>query len=143
MATQGSNPCLTAIIFGGSMNKIIVVSMLALTLAGCQSTGPNQAVGTGVGAVGGYAVGRALGGGAAGSALGAVAGAVVGSEVGRNIDQNQGYIPEPPPRPYVRERFIVQERPVYVERPRRVERCDYVRQFDARIGAYRDIRVCR
>jgi osmotically inducible lipoprotein OsmB len=118
------------------MNKIIVVSMLALTLAGCQSTGPNQAIGTGVGAVGGYAVGRALGGGAAGSALGAVAGAVVGSEVGRNMDQNQGYIPQPTPRPY-----IVQERPVYIER-RPVEECDFVRQWDNRIGAYRDIRYC-
>ena len=119
------------------MNKIIAVSILALTLAGCQSTGPNQAIGTGVGAVGGYAVGRALGGGAAGSALGAVAGAVVGSEVGRNMDQNQGYVPTPTPRPY-----IVQERPVYIEQ-RPVEECDFVRQWDNRISAYRDIRVCR
>jgi len=118
------------------MNKIVVISALALTLAGCQNTGPNQAVGTGVGAVGGYAIGRSLGGGAAGSALGAVAGAVIGSEVGRNMDQNQSY-PQP------RERVIVQERPVYYERRRPVEQCDFVRQWDHRIGAYRDIRVCR
>jgi osmotically inducible lipoprotein OsmB len=111
------------------MNKIIVVSMLAITLAGCQSTGPNQAIGTGVGAVGGYAIGRSLGGGAAGSALGAVAGAVIGSEVGRSMDQPQPYYP--------------QERPVYVERRRYQERCDFVRQYDYRYGVYRDVRVCR
>ena len=119
------------------MHKIIVVSAILSTvaLAGCQSTGPNQAIGTGVGAVGGYAVGRALGGGAAGSALGAVAGAVVGSEVGRNMDQNQGY-PQPQPR------VIVQERPVYIERRPLPPRCDFVRQWDHRIGRYRDIEVC-
>ena len=121
------------------MNKIIAVSILSITLAGCQSTGPNQAIGTGVGAVGGYAVGRALGGGAAGSALGAVAGAVVGSEVGRSMDQQETYPPLPPRR----ERVIIQERPVYIERPRPIEQCDFVRQWDPRIGAYRDIRVCR
>lgn len=122
------------------MNKFILIGTLVATvaLAGCQSTGPNQAIGTGVGAVGGYAVGRSLGGGAAGSALGAVAGAVIGSEVGRNMDQNQGY-PQPQPQP----RVIVQERPVYIERPRPVERCDFVRQWDNRYGGYRDVRVCQ
>jgi osmotically inducible lipoprotein OsmB len=121
------------------MNKFMLVGTLVATvaLAGCQNTGPNQAIGTGVGAVGGYAIGRSLGGGAAGSALGAVAGAVIGSEVGRNMDQQpQGY------PVYPRERVIVQERPVYYER-RHVERCDFVRQWDNRIGAYRDIRICR
>ena len=120
------------------MKNIVLIAVLGSTvaLAGCQSAGPNQAIGTGVGAVGGYAVGRSLGGGAAGSALGAVAGAVIGSEVGRNMDQNQGY-PQP------QQRVIVQERPVYVERPRRVERCDFVRQYDSRYGVYRDIRVCQ
>ena len=124
------------------MNKIVLITALLSTvaLAGCQSTGPNQAVGTGVGAVGGYAVGRALGGGAAGSAVGAVAGAVIGSEVGKNMDQQQGYTP-PPPRAAPPERIIVQERPVYMER-RRVEECDFVRQWDNRIGGYRDIEVC-
>ena len=116
------------------MKKVLLVSVMlaAVGLAGCQSTGPNQAIGTGVGAVGGYAVGRSLGGGAAGSALGAVAGAVIGSEVGRNMDQNQVY---------PQQRVIVQERPVYIERPRQ-PRCDFVRQWDHRYGGYRDIRVC-
>ena len=122
------------------MNKIILIGALALTLAGCQNTGPNQAIGTGVGAVGGYAVGRSLGGGAAGSALGAVAGAVIGSEVGRSMDQQPSYPVYPV---YPRERVIVQERPVYVERHRYPPRCDFVRQWDPRIGAYRDIRYCR
>jgi osmotically inducible lipoprotein OsmB len=122
------------------MKKIIVISTLlaaTVALAGCQSTGPNQAIGTGVGAVGGYAVGRALGGGAAGSALGAVAGAVVGSEVGRNMDQNQGYYPQPPRR----ERVIVHERPVYVREP--VVQCRIERQYDPRYGVYRNERICR
>ena len=120
------------------MKKVVLITALISTvaLAGCQSTGPNQAIGTGVGAVGGYAVGRALGGGAAGSALGAVAGAVIGSEVGRNMDHNQVYVQ--PQR-----RIIVQERPVYIERTRRpVERCEFVRQYDPQIGRYRDVRVC-
>lgn len=116
------------------MRILLLSTVLVATtaLAGCQNTGPNQALGTGVGAVGGYAVGRSLGGGAAGSALGAVAGAVIGSEVGRNMDQNQGY---------PQQRVIVQERPVYIERPR-PPRCDFVRQWDHRYGGYRDIRVC-
>ena len=128
------------------MNKIVLIAALVSTvaLAGCQSTGPNQAIGTGVGAVGGYAVGRALGGGAAGSALGAVAGAVVGSEVGRNMDQNQGYIPQPPPRPAPPERVYVRDQPIYyMEHRRPVERCDFVRQYDHRYGGYRDVRVCQ
>jgi osmotically inducible lipoprotein OsmB len=116
------------------MKIALALTLVAATaLAGCQSTGPNQAVGTGVGAVGGYAVGRALGGGAAGSALGAVAGAVIGSEVGRNMDQNQGTAPQ---------RVIVQERPVYIERRPEV-RCQIVRQYDPRWNIYRDERVCR
>jgi osmotically inducible lipoprotein OsmB len=117
------------------MTKLILVSTLLVStaLAGCQSTGPNQAVGTGVGAVGGYAVGRALGGGAAGSAVGAVAGALIGSEVGKNMDQNQGYAPPP-------QRVIVRERPVYIERR---PRCEIVREWDGRIGAYRQVQICR
>ena len=119
------------------MRKIGLISVLlaATALAGCQSTGPNQAIGTGVGAVGGYAVGRALGGGAAGSALGAVAGAVVGSEVGKSMDQQQ--------QGYPQQRVIVQERPVYVERPRPVTECQIVREYDPRWNVYRDRRVCR
>ena len=124
------------------MNKLILVGTLVATvsLAGCQNTGPNQAIGTGVGAVGGYAIGRSLGGGPAGSALGAVAGAVIGSEVGRSMDQ-----PQPQGYPVYRDRVIVQERPVYVERHRYPPppRCDFVRQWDHRYGGYRDIRVCR
>ena len=127
------------------MNKLILIPItLTLALGGCASTGPNQAIGTGVGAVGGYAVGRALGGGAVGSAVGAVVGGAVGSEVGRNMDLNTPQYGAPRPQ-YVapRERVIVEERPVYIERPRRREECDYVRQWDNRIGGYRDIRVCR
>ena len=118
------------------MRKLLLVSVMLATvgLAGCQNTGPNQALGTGVGAVGGYAVGRSLGGGAAGSALGAVAGAVIGSELGRNMDQNQGHA-QP------QQRVIVHERPVYIERAR-PPRCEFIRQWDHRYGGYRDVRVC-
>lgn len=89
------------------MNKIVVVGILALALAGCQSSGPNQTIGTGVGAVGGYGVARAMGAGPAGSAIGAVAGALVGGSVGQSMDQQnqtrpvvveERYVP-PPQRP--------------------------------------------
>ena len=94
-----------------TMNKVLIVSVLALALAGCQSAGPNQTVGTGVGAVGGYAAARALGAGPQGAAIGAVAGALIGNEVGRNMDQPQ---PPVPPRPvYVEERYV----PVPPRRP--------------------------
>ena len=118
------------------MKKVLIISALVMSaaLAGCQSTGPNQAVGTGVGAVGGYAVGRALGGGSAGSAVGAVAGALIGSEVGKNMDQNNGTVP--------RERVIVQERPVYINRQPVVE-CRPVREYDPYMNAYRVRRVCQ
>lgn len=115
------------------MKKILIVSALAIALAGCQSVGPNQAVGTGIGAVGGYGVARALGAGPRGSALGAVAGALVGSEVGRSVDQQNGTVP--------RERVIVQERPVYVQ-PQPVTRCQIERRWDPRWQAYRDVRIC-
>jgi len=114
------------------MKKILSVTALTIILAGCQA-GPNQAVGTGVGAVGGYATARALGAGSTGSAVGAVAGALIGNEVGRTMDQNQGY--NPPPR------VVVQERPVYVREP--VVQCRIVRQYDPYYNVYRNERICR
>lgn len=107
------------------MNKFLVVGLLGITLAGCQSAGPNQTVGTGVGAVGGYAAARALGAGSAGSAVGAVAGALIGSEVGRSMDQPQRvYVREPqpvymapPPRRYC---YQVWDRTPYGTRERTV-----------------------
>jgi uncharacterized protein YcfJ len=110
------------------MKKVIIISVLALALAGCQA-GPNQMVGTGIGAVGGYGVARALGAGSRGSAIGAVAGAVIGSEVGRNMDGTQ------PPR------VIVREQPVYIRQP--VVQCRIVRQYDPYYHIYRNERVCR
>jgi osmotically inducible lipoprotein OsmB len=115
------------------MKKIIIVTALAASLAGCATSGPNQTIGTGVGALGGYGVARAMGAGSAGSAVGAVAGALIGNEVGRNMDQNNGTFP--------RERVIVQERPVYVREP--VVQCHIERQYDPRWNVYRDVRVCR
>ena len=116
------------------MKKIVLITTLALGLAGCQSS-PNQAIGTGIGAVGGYATARALGAGSTGSAVGAVAGALIGNEVGRSMDQNQGYA-QPP-----RERVIIQERPVYIREP--VVQCRIVRQYDPYYNTYRNERVCR
>jgi osmotically inducible lipoprotein OsmB len=112
------------------MNKTAVIATLVTVtaLAGC--AGPNQTVGTGVGAVGGYAVGRALGGGAAGSAIGAVTGAVVGGAVGQNMDQQQQ------PRPVI----VQQAPPVYIERP---VHCRVYREWDPYYRAYIDRRVCR
>jgi osmotically inducible lipoprotein OsmB len=95
------------------MKKFLVVPVLALALAGCQSAGPNQTIGTGVGAVGGYAAARALGAGSRGSAVGAVAGALIGNEVGRNMDQPQQAQPYPPRPVVVQERYV----PVPPRRP--------------------------
>jgi len=111
------------------MKKILIVSALALTVAGCQYAGPNQTVGTGVGALGGYGVARAMGAGPAGSAVGAVAGALIGSEVGKNMDGNQ---PQP-------QRVIVQER--YVAQPRYQRSCFSV--WDRTPRGYVERIVCR
>ena len=112
------------------IKSIFIVAATALALGGCASTGPNQAVGTGVGAVGGYAVGRALGGGPIGSAVGAVVGASVGGAVGQNMDQPQQ------PRTVI----IEDRHPVYVERP---VRCHVVTEWDPYRGAYFERRYCR
>ena len=110
------------------MKKLIIITALSLILAGCQA-GPNQMVGTGVGAVGGYGVAKALGAGYRGSAIGAVAGAVIGSEVGRNMDGNQP------------QRVIVREQPLYVREP--VVQCRIVRQYDPYYNVYRNERICK
>lgn len=107
------------------MKKVLLIGSLALALAGCQS-GPNQMVGTGVGAVGGYATARALGAGPRGSAVGAVAGALVGSEVGRSMDAQP---------------VVIQQRPVYIREP--VVQCRIVRQYDPYRNIYFNERVCR
>jgi osmotically inducible lipoprotein OsmB len=101
------------------MHKFIIVGVAGLMLAGCQSTGPNQMIGTGVGAVGGYGVAQAMGAGPRGSAIGAVAGALVGSSVGQSLDQPR---PEPvyvapPPRRYC---YSVWDRTPYGMRERTV-----------------------
>jgi len=112
------------------MNKIVLVAALAIALAGCQSTGPNQAIGTGVGALGGYGVARALGAGSAGSAVGAVAGALIGSEVGKNMDNQP-------------ERVIVQQQPVYIERRLPPVRRNCFSVWDNIHGRYVERIVCR
>ena len=96
------------------MKRIVLVLVGALALAGCQSAGPNQTVGTGVGAVGGYAAARALGAGPQGAAVGAVAGALIGNEVGRNMDQPQEVRPVPPRPVVVEERYIPRRPQCYV-----------------------------
>ena len=118
------------------MNKFIMITALlaATTLAGCAS-GPNQAVGTGAGALGGYAVGKALGGDAAGRAVGAVAGAMIGSSVGQSMDQQQQHQQQQRP-------IIIQQSPPIVYRER-VVTCFYVREWDGYYRAYVDRKVCR
>ena len=68
-----------------------------MTLAGC-AAGPNQQLGTGVGAVGGALVGNAIGGNTASTVGGAAIGGLIGNEVGRRSDErnyynNRGYYP--------------------------------------------------
>ena len=55
-----------------------------MTIAGCAS-GPNQNLGTGVGAVGGALVGNAIGG-------------LIGNQVGRNADERNYYNQQRYPR---------------------------------------------
>ncbi|RZL95199.1 MAG: glycine zipper 2TM domain-containing protein [Variovorax sp.] len=57
-----------------------------MTLAGCAS-GPNQNLGTGVGAVGGALIGNAIGGNTASTVGGAAIGGIIGNQVGRNADE--------------------------------------------------------
>ncbi|VWX62650.1 Osmotically inducible lipoprotein OsmB [Burkholderiales bacterium 8X] len=65
-----------------------------MTLAGC-AAGPNEQIGTGVGAVGGAVVGNAIGGNTASTVGGAAIGGLIGNQVGRRSDQrnydNQQY----------------------------------------------------
>lgn len=116
------------------MKKIAFVAVVgtALALAGCSAAGPNQTIGTGVGAVGGYGVARALGAGPGGAAAGAVAGALIGNSVGASMDQQNAAQPR---------RVIVEDR--YVQpAPRRVY-CTYDRVYDPYYNVYRERRVCR
>lgn len=111
---------------------IVVTVVSALVLTGCAGVGPNQTIGTGVGAVGGYGVARALGAGSGGAAAGALVGALIGNSVGSSLDQpNTGqrrsviveeqYVPMPPHRPY----------------------CTYTRTYDPYYNVYRERRICR
>jgi osmotically inducible lipoprotein OsmB len=61
-----------------------------MALAGCAS-GPNQNLGTGVGAVGGALVGNAIGGNTASTVGGAAIGGIIGNQVGRNADERNYY----------------------------------------------------
>ena len=116
------------------MKKIAIVVTIAsaLALTGCAGAGPNQTIGTGVGAVGGYGVARALGAGSGGAAAGAVVGALIGNSVGSSMDQqNTGQ----------RRSVIVEER--YVPMPPRRPYCTYTRTYDPYYNVYRERRVCR
>ena len=61
-----------------------------MTLAGCAS-GPNQNLGTGIGAVGGAVVGNAIGGNTGATLGGAAIGGIIGNQVGRNVDERNRY----------------------------------------------------
>jgi osmotically inducible lipoprotein OsmB len=68
-----------------------------MTIAGCAS-GPNQNLGTGVGAVGGALVGNAIGGNTASTVGGAAIGGIIGNQVGRNADERNYYNQQRYPR---------------------------------------------
>ena len=66
-----------------------------MALAGCAS-GPNQNLGTGIGALGGAVVGNAIGGNTGATLGGAAIGGVIGNQVGRSVDERnyqQQYYP--------------------------------------------------
>lgn len=62
----------------------------ALALGGCAG-GPNQQLGTGVGALGGAAVGQAIGHNTAATVGGAAVGGLIGNQVGRSADERNYY----------------------------------------------------
>lgn len=66
-----------------------------LALAGCAS-GPNQNLGTGIGALGGAAVGHAIGGNTGATLGGAAIGGVIGNQVGRSVDERNYYNQQQP-----------------------------------------------
>ena len=73
------------------MKKLIIVSALALTLAGCQTGGPKQTGGTLIGAAGGALIGSQFGSGTGqlvGTALGTLGGALAGGYVGKQMDED-------------------------------------------------------
>lgn len=61
-----------------------------MAVAGCAS-GPNQNLGTGIGALGGAAVGHAIGGNTGSTLGGAAIGGVIGNQVGRSVDERNYY----------------------------------------------------
>ena len=72
------------------VRTIILPAVLALALAGCQSTGPKQTGGTLLGAAAGGLLGSQFGSGAgklAATGLGIAAGAWLGSEIGASLDR--------------------------------------------------------
>jgi surface antigen len=64
----------------------IVGILIALTLTGCETTGPKTAVGGLGGAAAGGLLGAALGGGSTGIAAGAILGGLVGGAIGNQLD---------------------------------------------------------
>lgn len=85
----------------------VAAASTALALAGCAS-GPNQQLGTGVGALGGAVIGNAIGGNTGATVGGAAIGGLIGNQVGRNADdrdyqrQQQPYYPYPQQHYYPR-----------------------------------------
>lgn len=65
--------------------KIFTAGVLALGLAGCDSS--NQTLGTLLGAGGGAGIAKAAGGGTVAIIAGAVAGAWLGGEIGKSLDR--------------------------------------------------------
>jgi surface antigen len=71
------------------LGSLVVVGIVAATLAGCASTGPNEGVGAVGGALVGGAIGNQFGSGSgriAATAAGALIGGVAGQSIGRSLD---------------------------------------------------------
>jgi surface antigen len=73
------------------MKRIVIVPViLALSLAGCASTGPKETGGTLIGGATGAVIGAQVGHGTGrllGVAVGTLAGALIGGEIGRSLDR--------------------------------------------------------
>lgn len=74
------------------MKNVRAISLFTVILVvGCANSGPGEVVGTGAGAVSGYAVSNALRAGTAGHAVGAVVGALIGQAIGQSVDNQNSY----------------------------------------------------
>jgi hypothetical protein len=85
----------------GILGRMAIAACAALVLAGCATSGPNQAGGAVLGAAAGGLIGSMFGGGSGrlvGTGIGAAFGTAVGSGIGASLDRQADMPPQVPLR---------------------------------------------